>query len=228
LSVSLETAIQNGEPFWSVLAHAVRYGAFRAARAERVKFRATRFFVDPALIEATAAEQRTEERLPWNGAERLLPPGKLEHVRALYPIAEWVDLFDDAQQPDRIQPLMSQPLVELLLRVPTYVLTTGGEDRTVARRAFARDLPPALLSRRTKGTTNEFRLSVFRKTHDWARELLLDGILVREKLLDRKRVERALSTPATSAGLMNDYANMEIWLRSWLWRTSADGKSLAA
>ena len=49
---------------------------------------------------------------------------------------DFYDPLGQGNEAERISPLFSQPLMELCLRIPTYVLTEGGWDRAVARRAF--------------------------------------------------------------------------------------------
>lgn len=49
-------------------------------------------------------------------------------------------------------PLLSQPVVEACLRVPSWMWIAGGQNRAVARLAFADLLPATVRSRRSKGT----------------------------------------------------------------------------
>ena len=82
-------------------------------------------------------------------------------------------------------PLFSQPLIELVMRIPTWLLTLGGWDRALARRAFQHDVPRRILTRRTKGGQEEHAKAIFVRDLDFARDLLLDGRLVQERMLDR-------------------------------------------
>src|SRR6185312_240696 len=49
-------------------------------------------------------------------------------------------------------PLLSQPVVEACLRVPSWMSISGGHNRVAARTAFADVLPPDILNRRSKGS----------------------------------------------------------------------------
>lgn len=95
----------------------------------------------------------------------------------------------------------------------------GGWDRSIARQAFKDDVPVEIIRRRTKGGMEESAQEILSRNLETARELLLDGFLVREGILDRYRVEEALSGRPTevSAPLVElyDHLSVEAWLRTW-------------
>src|SRR3546814_8257227 len=51
---------------------------------------------------------------------------------------------------DPVHPLMSQPIIEACLSVPSWEACRGGSDRSFTRRAFTGDLPPTVIERRIK------------------------------------------------------------------------------
>ena len=132
---------------------------------------------------------------------------------------EYYDPLGSSSNPERVHPLMSQPLVELCLRIPTYILASRGWDRAIARQAFSEDVPREILRRRSKQGMHEDMAGILKRNIDTARELLLDGHLVNERLLDRKSVEVALSGGPTEDGNaareIFDHLSTEVWLRSW-------------
>lgn len=148
-----------------------------------------------------------------------MPPGKLWHAYGLTLPREYYDPLGAADDPEHVEPLIAQPLVELCLRIPTYVLTHAGWDRALARRAFRADLPREILRRRTKGGMEEHAQEILMRNLATARELLLDGQLMKSGLLDRARVGEVLSdrpTPIPGAiAEVFDYLSIEIWLRTW-------------
>lgn len=74
-------------------------------------------FVHPALLRATA-----------------LPIGKRTQAWALMHPIGYYDPFEQASAPELVNPLLSQPLVELCLRLPTFLLTQGGSrSRTCSK-----------------------------------------------------------------------------------------------
>jgi len=159
-------------------------------------------FVHPAL-------------LPGNG----LPVGKLNQTLQLLHPVDYYDPYDREAAPEAVDPLLSQPLVELCLRLPTYLLTHGGRGRALARQAFAADLPTEIATRRSKGGLEEHIELILQRNLDFARSLLLDGELVRRGILDRPRLEEALSgrptTLAAHAFEIHVYIGIEAWLQRW-------------
>jgi asparagine synthase (glutamine-hydrolysing) len=155
-------------------------------------------FMHPDLLEATD-----------------LPLGKASQTHyLLHPTAYHDPFHPDA--PETVHPLLSQPLVELCLQLPTWLLTRGGRGRALARRAFAAELPAPIATRRSKGGIEEHIKAVLLNNIDFAREMLLDGDLVRRGLLDRPRVEEALSGRPTTLpvpiGQIHAYLGIEMWL----------------
>jgi asparagine synthase (glutamine-hydrolysing) len=118
---------------------------------------------------------------------------------------------------DFINPLMSQPLLELCLRIPTWLHAAYGRDRAIARTAFAADLPPQVIQRTWKGSADRHLRDMLMNNITKIRELLLEGDLIREGILDRKRVAGALSSAPTRntshATELFGYLSTEIWLR---------------
>lgn len=150
---------------------------------------------------------------------RDVPPGKLWHAFSLSVPQEYHDPLGSAAHPERIQPLLSQPLMELCLRIPTYILASKGWDRAIARQAFSEDVPREILRRRSKQGMREGMADILKRNIAAARELLMDGHLVSERLLDRGSVEAALAggpaADSAAAREIFDHLSTEIWLRSW-------------
>lgn len=143
-----------------------------------------------------------------------LPVGKFHQVGALVCPYDYYTVLQPETSPERVNALYSQPLLELCLSTPTYTLTKGGQGRALARRAFARSLPQEIATRRSKGGIEQHVATVLRDNLPFARELLLDGHLAREGLLERRRVEAALSgSPSTSAYVSEIHTciAMEAW-----------------
>jgi len=168
-----------------------------------VKDKATELrFVHPALREATD-----------------LPIGKYMQTVALMHPTSYYDPFEQASAPELVHPLLSQPLVELSLRLPSYVLTQGGRGRALARNAFAAQLPGQIINRRSKGGMEEHIKAVLRGNADFVRSLLLEGALCRRGLLDRPKLEALLSGRLTSLeyspSQIHGLVAIEAWLTHW-------------
>ncbi len=121
---------------------------------------------------------------------------------------------------ESVFPLLSQPLVELCVSIPSYIHFDQGRDRGLARRAFADDVPAPILARSWKDRVQGFPEEILRANLPYFREMLLDGVLVKERYLDRGAVETTLSgktiKDTASVGEILDHVLVETWLRFWI------------
>ncbi|HVW70033.1 MAG TPA: asparagine synthase C-terminal domain-containing protein [Steroidobacteraceae bacterium] len=154
--------------------------------------------------------------------------GKLWHAFQLSTPWEFYDPLGRPDDPERVAPLYSQQVIELCLRIPVDVLTQGGWDRAIARRAFHRELPRGVANRREKGGIEWHVRGILEHNAAFVRELLLDGELVRAGVVDRPKLATALSGKASplrpSIGELLDFLGIEAWLRRWRnqgWRAAA-------
>jgi asparagine synthase (glutamine-hydrolysing) len=87
----------------------------------------------------------------------------------------------------------------------------------MARRAFADVLPAPILRRQWKDRPLLFVPAVISRNVDYLRETLLDGVLVKEGILDRKALELSLDRgPTRSAALgaeIISHLDLELWIR---------------
>ncbi|HKR33372.1 MAG TPA: asparagine synthase C-terminal domain-containing protein [Steroidobacteraceae bacterium] len=124
-----------------------------------------------------------------------------------------------AAGPEIVAPIYSQPLIEVVLRIPADVLFAGGQDRGLARRAFRGDVPQAILSRVWKDRAGSFHDEIIQRNRDWLRETFLDGVLVSDGLLDRAALDRVLAPGLVKSdvfpGELLRHLDTEIWARQW-------------
>ena len=148
-----------------------------------------------------------------------LPIGKFHHVRDLIDPIDHYDPYHREAAPDLVDPLLSQPVIELCLALPTWLLAHGGRSSALQRRAFAGDIPHEIATRQSKGGMDEHVATILQRNLAFARELLLDGRLVREGLLDRSKVEAVLagrlSGPGAYQGEIHHHIATEAWLRNF-------------
>ncbi len=146
-----------------------------------------------------------------------LPIGKYHHLRDLIDPPGYYDPYLPEAAPELLNPLLSQPLVELCLGLPTWLLSHGGRSRALERQAFANDIPRQIVNRQSKGGMDEHTARVLHRNLPLARSLLLDGHLVREGLLDRSKLEAVLSGRLsgvdTHVNEIHHYIAIEAWLR---------------
>lgn len=174
-----------------------------------------------SLLQDPEQDQAREQRFthPALQSDRHLPIGKhMQTVALMHPMG-YYDPFEQAAAPELVNPLLSQPLVELCLRLPSYVLTQGGQGRALARRTFAADLPPQITHRQSKGGMEEHLKGVLHANLDLARTLLLEGRLNHQGWLDRARVEETLSGRPTALptpiSQIHSLVATEAWLSRW-------------
>lgn len=122
-----------------------------------------------------------------------LPIGKFNQLQALVSVSGYYDPYLREAAPELVNPLLSQPIIESCLATPTWLLTQGGLARGLLRMAFAEDIPREIATRQSKGGMEEHVAAILRHNLPFVRSLLLDGQLVARGLLDRGKVEAALS-----------------------------------
>jgi asparagine synthase (glutamine-hydrolysing) len=159
---------------------------------------------------------------PWLKHSRRIAPGSHGLLFGLITVtsATYHSPFSSPYDPTRVSPLVSQPLLESALRMPPYLHCNRAQDRAVARAAFADVLPTEILQRGLgKGGPTLWVKAVIESNIGFLREFLLDGILVRQRLLDRKKLETVLSPRIVKttvvAGDIFAKLYIEAWLRAW-------------
>jgi len=116
-------------------------------------------------------------------------------------------------------PLTGQPVVECALRIASELHVKDGRNRSIARHAFRHSLPELILKRGGKGGPGMWVRDVIEQNRGFLREALLGGVLVRERILDRAKVETALSGEVGSSGVVLSeiftQLYIEAWVRNW-------------
>ena len=196
-----------------VLSKSVRYGILRRPLPPPIGGK------QPHLLCDEIARQiaRHAPDHPWMNRERALCPGKQLHVLG---IALSIPLYDQAYYREKlapaVHPLATQPVIELALRIPTYVLLAEGVSRGLARRVFACELPSDIIERTVKGTSSEYWYHVVHHNAAFLRERLMDGRLAQQGLLDREKLRQCLDPESPLLGVpptrLMDYLACELWL----------------
>jgi asparagine synthase (glutamine-hydrolysing) len=199
-----------GCTFWT----AGRYALRKAVRRRR-RWRREPLFLSPDLDAAP-------DHHPWLEAPPGALPGKREHVEALVTIFHFLDRGLRGPLAEAAYPLMSQPLLELCLRIPSWLWVRGGRNRAVAREAFRGLVPDPILARAGKGRLESMCATGYLQSRPVLRTLLLDGTLARRGIIDRAAVEGYLRLAPEKDDprffRVFDLATMELWLQSWTQR----------
>jgi asparagine synthase (glutamine-hydrolysing) len=229
LRTAVDAAHVSRKSIWRLLWQALRTRALQPQWDPLALVKPpTRTIVNSELL--ASMQGRKGFAHPWLTPEatRGVPPGVLWHILSIATPPAYYNSFQGGRYPERTLPLLSQPLVELCLRIPTYLLIESGWDRALARRAFERDLPAEIVQRRLKGRVDQHVRNILDENLGFARELLLDGYLVRRGLLNRSALELYLTRNRSPADfqygeILHEHACTEAWLRSWLTTACAAG-----
>ncbi len=155
---------------------------------------------------------------PWlDGLEDLLP-GQREHVASILRAINFVEYLNIEDVRPTIYPLLSQPLVETCLAIPSWLCCRGGRDRAVARAAFAHRIPDTILARRTKGSFDAMSARIFQTHLPVIREMILDGGLMRHGILSLEDVRPVLDeriVTGSAYGRILQCVDLEAWASAW-------------
>lgn len=225
LEAALDAAHLGRVSFWRALRLAFKDRTFRGHPADGADRFSTLMRREASEAAASTATRFAHPSWP-DTAE--LPIGKFHQVGMLTSPFEYYNHYLGEALPERVHPLMSQPILELCLATPTYVLTRGGRGRALARRAFADRLPHEIATRRSKGGMDVYATAMLQRNRAFARELLLDGRLARHGILDRQRVEAALGDRPSSAATYISEIHACIAVEAWLQRMASSTAQPAA
>jgi asparagine synthase (glutamine-hydrolysing) len=203
---------------WRLLRYLVLYGVLHRDHEILADITKARSLLNPAIVDRVTSEPHHLHGL-YRGALRV-PAGKLYQLRSLAPaLSPAINPFDSIDALE-LAPLLSQPVLEACARIPLYDLMYDGRDRALARDAFANQLPQQILCRQSKGGLEEYASDNLRHNIRIVRELVLDGYLAAENILDKRAIEQLLAgEPTRNKGRvtqLSEYVNTEAWLRSWL------------
>jgi asparagine synthase (glutamine-hydrolysing) len=220
LRLASDVALRTERSTGAVLLSSMRRWLFGAKLSEQL----------PALLlgsQLVSPQLRTGFPLPqsyphpWFSHLGHVPWDVIRRLGVLVLTPEFYNVTDAAQpEPEIVSPLYAQPAMELFLRMPIHVHAEGGRDRGLARRAFAREVPQQILQRQWKDRAPGFHSELLLRNLDLVRELFLDGVLVREGLLDRAAVEAAFAAgPSKTEVLPAEiyrHMDVEVWARYWM------------
>lgn len=191
---------------------ALRLARRAALRGPRTNWRRETLFVNEAAVPERPFAH------PWDEGAAGAPPGRRNHVEAVMRILDFLDRPARWHDRDVIAPLLSQPVVEFCLTIPSWTWVRGGRDRAVARAAFAPRLPPEVIWRRGKGRIESVAASAYQAQRADVRELLFGGRLASSGLIDRHAIATYLGRDLTPGDFdyyrLLEIADVERWVRA--------------
>ncbi|MDH5822708.1 asparagine synthase C-terminal domain-containing protein [Luteimonas sp. RD2P54] len=171
---------------------------------------------DTSLLRPSLETMAVEEHPWWQ-----LPPETLPGDRERIIDLAGTQVFRDGA-PRRYRfalrlPLLSQPVMEECLRVPSWMWLLGGRNRAIARNAFSDVLPEAVARRRSKGNFTHYIGGIYQRQKHAMRNMLIEGELQARGLVDPEAVaafvERPLLPRDKTFLRMFDLAMVENWVR---------------
>lgn len=201
---------------WSLMSEAVTTRRLQSAQHASVSF----------LAGGVGAPQPGDLH-PWLKDLRGVSPAKQVQIQAL---TNNQSMFGDSQRGRAgrlIQPLLSQPVVELCLSIPAPALAIGDLDRPFARAAYAKRLPAAVLERRWKGDLSVFFAQSMAASLSFLRSFLMEGRLAGQGLIDNVKLGAILHPDELiwfdHSGELTLAVIVEAWVRDWEGKVTAAG-----
>ncbi|WP_176473674.1 asparagine synthase-related protein [Sphingopyxis sp. GW247-27LB] len=204
----------TGASIWRVLREAIRVGS-RGSRGA-TGWHADVDYLDPDFLADKAA--RPVEH-PWLNAPAEAPLGKVGHISMILRAMNHIEHRDKELAVPMISPLLSQPVIEACLGIPSWEACEGGVDRSAARRAFSGALPPRVVGRHGKGSPDGFVGDFIHRHRAGIADRLLNGQLAANRLIDRKALEAALRDGAplqrNDCARIMELVDTEAWIAHW-------------
>lgn len=213
LGAALDVARRGRRSVWETLAAQVWHGVCRRPIDDVLATAA-----GPLATEKGTCLARQETLChPWLSEPRRTTPGRAFRVRRLMDLQYYHNTSSHEERFVCANVLASQPIVEICLGVPPYVMIAGGKDRALERAAFAPMLAPEVAERTSKGETTRYFTAILERNMPFIREILIDGELERRGLIDGPGMRAALSSDilpvqAVKAGLTAALI-AELWIR---------------
>ncbi|KZC38074.1 MULTISPECIES: asparagine synthase-related protein [Rhodanobacter] len=183
----------------------------KVVRRPRATWKEDRTLLNPACAAPTS------EHHPWMDAPSSALPGDHEKIHDLIGNQLFRDAGLRGLERSMHFPLLSQPVMEACLKVPSWMWIADGRNRAIARQAFADRLPQAILDRRSKGSYTGHMAGVYTRNKRKIREFLEEGQLCAHDLLDRPALANFFAKELTSRDLsflrIFDLCAVENWTR---------------
>ena len=119
-------------------------------------------------------------------------PGKINHIESIHHAVSYAERNRTMAHKITAHPLLSQPLIELALTVPTYQSFADGFDRILFRNAVSRIKKPKALWRTIKGQTTGSMTKMFFKDANFIHDLIENGTLMKSGMLNKQWLEREM------------------------------------
>lgn len=203
-------ALANNFSVWAALRSALRTSAVLDRREI------------PATIAGPIGKSAWESELlvhPWVAEIKHLPLGKQMQIAMLSHCQLFHRTTSTGANRRLVHPLLSQPLVEACLSIPSWQLVPDRRERGLARDLFRHLLPEPVLQRRGKGEASGFYNRVIDAHLPALRPLLVEGMLARSGLIATDALDGWLTTEhllwKDDHPTIGSLISLEIWAQQW-------------
>lgn len=146
-------------------------------------------------------------------------PAKAAQIKSLHHAALYSERNQIGTSLTFTHPLLSQPVIELALRIPTYQSFKDGYDRIFFRNAITRLKKTDALWRKIKGHTTGTVVKKWASQAQEIRDIILEGKLVKNGILDvawiEKNLIKAQHGQADNLWDLTHLLTAELWFRQW-------------
>lgn len=180
-------------------------------RQPRTAWKENRTLLNPACVSTVS------ENHPWMDAPPGTLPGDREKIHDLIGTQLFRETALRGAKHSMHFPLLSQPVMEACLKVPTWMWIADGRNRAVARQAFADRLPQGILDRRSKGSYLGYMTTLYMRNKLKMYAFLKEGLLSAHDLLDHSELADFFARDLTPRNLsflrIFDLCAAENWVR---------------
>ncbi|MGX9721184.1 lasso peptide isopeptide bond-forming cyclase [Stenotrophomonas acidaminiphila] len=190
---------------------AARLALRKLTRAPGPICNATDAFLSPALAPCAPDPH------PWLDMPRGALPGERERIFALAATQIYRESAPRGMHAHLRLPLLSQPVMEATLRVPSWMWIAGAQNRSIVRQAYADTLPQAILARRSKGSFSAYIGALHARHAPRLHAYLRDGALHAQGIVDGPSLDRFFALGPgprdRTIGRILDLCAVENWVR---------------
>ncbi len=164
-------------------------------------------------------QQLKEEDFYLNSVLSRMHPGKAAQIESLCHAVSYSERNQTTSNICHTHPILSQPIIELGLRIPTYQSFYDGYDRIFFRRAVSRIRKTKSLWRRIKGQTTGTMIKQCAHHANDIRDIICNGQLVKSGLIDKQWLDTELikmqHSQVESLWPILHMLTGQLWLNQW-------------
>lgn len=129
---------------------------------------------------------------PWHEQIQNLNNGKKFQISGLVDTENFYTYRKTSEYVDIIHPLLSQPIIELCLSIPSYILTPNLINRGLLRSSFKSFLPESIILRRSKGKIGNYYDELIKFNYEDICTELQNGNLIDSEILSKEWLKHNL------------------------------------